>query len=280
MNITSIKTKINNKAKKDNLSPQDLMQMYFFERILYRISISKYKHNFIIKGGLLLSSLFENESRTTQDMDTMIKGIEISESKLKEVLSHILELDVKDNIRFEIISFKKIRDEDLYGGFRVAIKASIETLTVNLKIDITTGDPIIPREIEYIYKCLIDDEIIKIMAFSRYSIIAEKFETLIETLETDTRAKDFYDIYKLMQSDLDKEKLSMAIYNTFKRRNTLILLEELNERFNIISESAALREYWENYQRKNYYARNIMYEDFVLSINNIIKILEKAKQSV
>lgn len=280
MNITSIKTKINNKAKRDNLSPQDLMQMYFFERILYRISISKYKHNFIIKGGLLLSSLFENESRTTQDMDTMIKGIEISESKLKEVLSYILELDVKDDIKFEILSFKKIRDEDLYGGFRVAIKASIETLTVNLKIDITTGDPIIPREIEYSYKCLIDDEVIKIMAFSKYSIIAEKFETLIETLETDTRAKDFYDIYKLMQSDLDKEKLSTAIYSTFKRRDTLVLLEELNERFNIISESIALREYWENYQRKNYYARNITYEDFVFSIKNIVQILEETKQPV
>lgn len=280
MNITSIKTKINNKAKKANLSPQDLMQMYFFERILYRISISKYKHNFIIKGGLLLSSLFENESRTTQDMDTMIKGIEISESKLKEVLSHILELDVKDDIKFEILSFKKIRDEDLYGGFRVAIKASIEALTINLKIDMTTGDPIIPREIEYSYKCLIDDEVIKIMAFSKYSIIAEKFETLIETLETDTRAKDFYDIYKLMQSDLDKEKLSTAIYSTFKRRDTLVLLEELNERFNIISESIALREYWKNYQRKNYYARNIMYDDFVLSIKNIVKILEETKQPV
>lgn len=280
MNITSIKTKINNKAKKANLSPQDLMQMYFFERILYRISISKYKHNFIIKGGLLLSSLFENESRTTQDMDTMIKGIEISESKLKEVLSHILELDAKDDIKFEILSFKKIRDEDLYGGFRVAIKASIEALTINLKIDMTTGDPIITREIEYSYKCLIDDEVIKIMAFSKYSIIAEKFETLIETLETDTRAKDFYDIYKLMQSDLDKEKLSTAIYSTFKRRDTLVLLEELNERFNIISESIALREYWKNYQRKNYYARNIMYDDFVLSIKNIVKILEETKQPV
>ncbi len=278
MNITSIKAKINNKAKKYNLSPQDLMQMYFFERILYRISISEYKYNFIIKGGLLLSSMFEDESRTTQDMDTMVKGIEISETKLIQVLTNIFKIDGNDGINFEILSLKNIREEDLYGGYRVAIKASLDTLTVSLKIDITTGDPIIPREIEYSYKCLIDDKNIKIMAFSKFSIIAEKFQTLIETLETDTRAKDFYDIYKLTSNDLDSKKLYRAIYNTFKRRNTLNLLDDLNDRFNIIKESSILREYWNNYQRKHYYAKNINYEDFVSSLNYIIKIIETNKQ--
>lgn len=277
MNTVSIKAKINNKAKKDNLSPQNLMQMYFFERILYRISISKYKYNFIIKGGLLLSSIFENESRTTQDMDTMIKGILVSEDKLKEVLNEILKIDSDDNINFEILSFKKIREEDIYSGYRVSLKAVVEELSVNLKIDITTGDPIIPREIEYSYKCLLDDGFIKIMAFSKYSIIAEKFETLIENLETDTRAKDFYDLYKLMQEKLDKTELSRAIYSTFKRRNTFSLLEELKERYDIICKSLALREYWHNYQIKNYYAKNITFEEILKAIKNIITILEEKK---
>ena len=274
MNVVSIKTKINNKAKKYNLSPQDLLQMYFFERILYRISISKYKNNFIIKGGLLLSSMFEDESRTTQDMVAMIKGIEISEHKLREILTEILDMHV-DDINFEILSFKKIREVDLYGGYRVSIKAFIDTLTVVLKMDITVGDPIIPREIEYKYKCLIEDKVIKIMAFSKYTIIAEKFETLIETLETDTRAKDFYDIYKLMQDDLDEVKLYKAIYNTFKRREKLNLLNDLNDRYKIIKDSSALREYWNNYQRKNYCAREIDYVDFVKTVNNIIEIVNR-----
>lgn len=278
MNITSVKTKINNKAKRLNLSPQDLMQMYFFERILYRISISEYKYNFIIKGGLLLSSMFEDESRTTQDMDTMLKGIEVSEKTLKKVLSDIFKIDAHDGITFEILNFRKIREEDLYGGYRVSIKAFIDTLSVNLKLDITTGDPIIPREIEYSYKCLIENGTIKIMAFSKYSIIAEKFETLIETLETDTRAKDFYDIYKLIDNKIDKEKLYKAIYNTFKRRNTLYLLEDLTDRLNIIKESTTLREYWSNYQRKHYYAKNISYEDFTNSIESIINIIIYIKQ--
>lgn len=280
MNITSIKTKINNKAKKFNLSPQDLMQMYFFERILYRISISEYKHNFIIKGGLLLSSMFEDESRTTQDMDTMLKGIEVSEETLRKVLVNILKIETEDDITFEILNFRKIREEDLYGGYRVSIRAYVDTLVVNLKIDITTGDPIIPKEIEYSYKCLIDDKTIKIMAFSKYSVIAEKFQTLIETLETDTRAKDFYDIYKLMTYNIDKDKLYKAIYDTFKRRDTLNLLDDLDDRFTMIKESLALREYWSNYQRKNYYAKNVSYEDFIGSINNIIDIIISEKQLV
>lgn len=255
------------------------MQMYFFEQILYRISISKYKYNFIIKGGLLLSSMFEDESRTTQDMDTMIKGIEINKNKLNNILNEIFKIDTGDNILFEIISFRKIREEDLYGGYRVSIRASLDTLSVNLKMDITTGDPIIPKEIEYSYKCLIEDKIIKIMAFSKYSVIAEKFETLIEDLESDTRAKDFYDIYKLMKDNLENEKLYKAIYNTFKRRNKLSLLEDLKDRYNIINTSKALREYWKNYQRKNYFARNIKYEDFMESIKNIIEIIETSKQN-
>ncbi len=278
MNITSVKTKINNKAKRLNLSPQDLMQMYFFERILYRISISEYKYNFIIKGGLLLSSMFEDESRTTQDMDAMLKGIEVSKENLEKVLSDILKIDVEDGITFEILDFRKIREEDLYGGYRVSIKAFADKLSVNLKMDITTGDPIIPREIEYSYKCLIDEGIIKIMAFSKYSVIAEKFETLFETLETDTRAKDFYDIYKLMSDDIDREKVYKAIYSTFKRRNALNLLEDLEDRLNIIKESTALKEYWHNYQRKNYYAKNVSYEDFTNSVEDIINIIISKKQ--
>ena len=256
------------------------MQMYFFERILYRISISEYKHNFIIKGGLLLSSMFEDESRTTQDMDTMLKGIEVSEETLRKVLVNILKIETEDDITFEILNFRKIREEDLYGGYRVSIRAYVDTLVVNLKIDITTGDPIIPKEIEYSYKCLIDDKIIKIMAFSKYSVIAEKFQTLIETLETDTRAKDFYDIYKLMTYNIDNDKLYKAIYDTFKRRDTLNLLDDLDDRFTMIKESLALREYWSNYQRKNYYAKNVSYEDFIGSINNIIDIIISEKQLV
>ncbi len=253
------------------------MQMFFFERILYRISITKYKSNFIIKGGLLLSSMFGDESRTTQDMDTMIKGMEVSEVTLKNVLSDILNIDAGDGINFEILNFRKIREDDLYGGYRVSIKAFIDTLSVNLKIDITNCNPIIPREIEYSYKCLIDEGTIKIMAFSKYSVIAEKFETLIETLETDTRAKDFYDIYKLMNDDIDKEKLYKAIYSTFKRRNTLDLLDDLEDRLNIIKESTSLREYWSNYQRKNYYAKNVSYEDFTNSVEKIISIFVSTK---
>ena len=237
MNSNSLKTKINNNAKKYNVSPQDLMQMYFFERLLYRISISEYKNNFILKGGLLLSALFGNGSRTTQDMDTMIKGIEIESDKLYKIIKEIIEIDGEDDINFEILKTNDIRIEDKYGGIRISLLAKKEEIKVNLKIDITTKDPIIPREIQYQYKSMFDDNYIPIMAFTKESIMAEKFETLIEDVESDTRAKDLYDLYKLMDLDINMENLQKAIISTFKRREKSYLINEIPERFEVIKNS-------------------------------------------
>ena len=180
MNSESLKAKINNRAKKNQAMPQDLMQMYFFERLLYRISISKYKNNFILKGGLLLSSLFGDGRRTTQDMDTMIKGIEIKSEKLNHILEEIINLDGNDDIEFKILKTNDIRIQDKYGGTRISILGVKEELQVNLKIDITTKDPIAPREINFKYKSMFDDTYINIVVFTKESIIAKKFQTLIE----------------------------------------------------------------------------------------------------
>lgn len=203
LNSESLKAKINNMAKKYNVMPQDLMQMYFFERLLYRISVSPYKHNFILKGGLLLSALFGNNRRTTQDMDTMIKGIDINSEELITAINEIINIDANDGITFTLLNSKDIRKEDRYGGIRLSLIAVKQHLNVNLKIDITTKDPITPREIDFKYKSMFDDSYIKIMAFTKETIIAEKFETLMEDTESDTRAKDFYDMYMLMNESIN-----------------------------------------------------------------------------
>ncbi len=274
MNSNSLKTKINNNAKKYNVSPQDLMQMYFFERLLYRISISEYKNNFILKGGLLLSALFGNGSRTTQDMDTMIKGIEIESDKLYKIIKEIIEIDGEDDINFEILKTNDIRIEDKYGGIRISLLAKKEEIKVNLKIDITTKDPIIPREIQYQYKSMFDDNYIPIMAFTKESIMAEKFETLIEDVESDTRAKDLYDLYKLMDLDINMENLQKAIISTFKRREKSYLINEIPERFEVIKNSKFLNNYWKNYQKSHPYAEKINYKDIIQKIEIIISNLK------
>lgn len=270
MNSESLKVKINNKAKKNNVMPQDLMQMYFFERLLFRISISKYKNNFILKGGLLLSVLFGDERRTTQDMDTMIKGIDINSEKLNRIIDEIINLDGNDDISFQILKTNDIRVSDRYGGIRLSLFGIKEELKVNLKIDITTKDPIIPREINFKYKSMFDNSYINIMAFSIESIIAEKFETLLEDTESDTRAKDFYDLYMLVNENLNFSNLRKAIISTFKRREKEYLLNEVLERFEVIKTSSILERNWKNYQKGHIYSNGIEYKDIMEKINIIV----------
>lgn len=278
MNGEKLKNKIKKRAKEIGAQPQELMQMYFFERLLYRISISQYKFNFILKGGLLLSAIFGDERRTTSDMDTMIKGIDIESDELLKIIQEITNIKTDDAISFEIEKTREIRVDDVYGGINIKLIAKKDGLIVPLFIDITTKDPITPKEIEFKYKSIFDDEYIKIMAFNKETIIAEKFETLIKDTETNTRAKDFYDLYVLIKeywNELDKTNLIKAIRNTCKRRESLYILDELEERFDFIKESAILQGEWDKYQISHLYARDINYADIMKNINLIIEELAK-----
>ena len=278
MNGEKLKNKIKKRAKEIGAQPQELMQMYFFERLLYRISISQYKFNFILKGGLLLSAIIGDERRTTSDMDTMIKGIDIESDELLKIIQEITNIKTDDAISFEIEKTREIRVDDVYGGINIKLIAKKDGLIIPLFIDITTKDPITPREIEFKYKSIFDDEYIKIMAFNKETIIAEKFETLIKDTETNTRAKDFYDLYVLIKeywNELDKTNLIKAIRNTCKRRESLYILDELEERFDFIKESAILQGEWDKYQISHLYARDINYADIMKNINLIIEELAK-----
>lgn len=143
-----LKMRVKEKVYVNHLEPQDIMQLYFFERLLYRISISKYKYNFILKGGLLLAAIFGDERRTTQDMDTMIKGLPMDIKELTKIINEIVNIDCNDDIRFEVLSSRDIRLDDIYGGIRIKLMGYKEHLQVPLSIDITVGDPITPRELE------------------------------------------------------------------------------------------------------------------------------------
>ena len=277
MNGEKLKNKIKKRAKEIGAQPQELMQMYFFERLLYRISISRYKFNFILKGGLLLSAIIGDERRTTSDMDTMIKGIDIESDELLRIIQEIINIETDDNISFEIEKAKDIRIDDIYGGVNVKLIAKKDGLIVPLFINITTKDPITPREIEFKYKSLFDDTYIKIMAFNKETIIAEKFETLIKDTETNTRAKDFYDLYIIIKdywNDLDKTNLIKAIQNTCKRRDSLYILDEIEERFDFIKESNILQNEWNKYKIAHLYAKDIEYADIMKNVNFIVKELE------
>ena len=278
MDAEDLKIKIKTKAHENHLEPQDIMQMYFFERLLYRIGISKYKYNFILKGGLLLSAIFGDERRTTQDMDTMLKGIPLDAKTLEKIIKEIISIDGKDGITFEIVNIKDIRLIDKYGGLKVKLIGYKEHLRVPLSIDVTVGDPITPKELKFKYKCMFDDSYINIMAFNKETIIAEKFETFITDNIMNTRAKDFYDLYILLTrfyNDINKDDLVQAIKNTFERRASKFDINVIVSNFDLIKNSERLKTNFSRYKLKKIYVKDIRYEDVMDAIEIIIKLLQK-----
>ena len=272
INIESIKGKIRSFAEKNNLKSQEVLQIYFFERFLERLSRSKYKNNFVIKGGFLISSLIGIENRTTMDMDTTIKGIALKEEKIKETIEEIININVDDGIKFEIKGISYIREEDEYENFRISLIANVGKTKNPMKLDLTTGDAITPREIEYTYPCIFSQEDIKIMAYPLETILAEKYETIIRRNITTTRMRDFYDLYtlyKLKKDEIDYETLKEAIKRTSKKRESQELMNAYEEIIEDIREDSYLRTLWEIYLTENKYIGNLAFDNVVSVVTTL-----------
>lgn len=270
-NAKSLMDKSRNLAASCNITVNEVLQNYMFERILERLSVSKYKNNFILKGGLLLSSIMGIDTRTTMDMDTCIKGIELTDEQLYEALQEILNIDINDGVKFEIRNSQPIREEDDYGGLKYNLLAIFDNLRVNLSIDIATGDLITPREIEYDYKMIFENRNLKIMTYNIESIITEKFQTVINRGILNSRMKDYYDLYYLITyKEFSKENLKNAIIKTFNKRDTDI--KNINKVIDEIEKSEFVKELWTSYSEKYQYAKCLEFKKVINSIKRIEKI--------
>ena len=271
-NRDSLKARASNLSKKTDIPNKYLIQNFMFEALLKRISKSKYKDKFIIKGGLLLSSIFGVNLRSTMDLDTTIKGLPLDKETITKVINEIISIDVEDNVRLEIENIKDIREEELYSGFEVNLKAEFDGLKTNLMIDITTGDVITYEEIEFKYSTLFDNEIINIMTYNYETIIAEKFESIISRNIDNTRMKDYYDLYMFVHlkwDDINKDTLRKAIFNTSKARETLDYINNANKYRELISDDSRLKALWNSYQNNYEYVKDIKFVDVI----NAIKII-------
>ena len=274
INIESIKGKIRSLAEKKNLKSQEVLQIYFFERFLERLSKSKYKNNFVIKGGFLISSLIGIENRTTMDMDTTIKGIALKEEKIKDIVEEIININVEDGIRFEIKDISYIREEDEYENFRISLIANVGKTKNPMKLDLTTGDAITPREIEYTYPCIFSKENIKIMAYLLETILSEKDETIIRRNIATTRMRDFYDLYtlyKLKKDEINYEILKEAVERTLNKRESWEIMQDYEEIIEDIKEDSYLRSLWEVYLSENKYIGDLSFDKVV----DVVRIVSK-----
>ena len=278
MNADKLKSIISRKTHGDNDSSLKLFQMFYFERLLERISKSNYRDEIILKGGVLLSSIIGDDERTTKDLDATLKGIPLTKDKIETMFNEILNIKIDDGVLFELINIKDIRLEDEYGGFSLNILASIDKNKTYITVELTTGDIITPREIKYSYNCIFEDKKIPIMSYTIETIIAEKFQTIISRGVLNTRLKDFYDIYVLMNTKMDEinlKTLKSAIRNTFNKRKTKYDISEFNLIIEDLKENNDVKRLWIEYQNKNNYSKNIDYIMTIESIEKIIKILEE-----
>ena len=276
-NTMSLKAIINNIAKENKISAQSVLQTYMLERFLERISISKYKDNFILKGGMLISAMLGIDSRTTMDMDTTIKGFKLAEENISNIINEICNIKIDDEVTFEVQKIELIREDDDYGGYRITFKASyMESMPVIMKIDITTGDKITYKEIRYSFDLMLEDRKIQIWSYNLETVIAEKFESILKRGVLGTRIRDFYDIYMLLNTqtkNIDFNTLKDAIYSTAKHRNTINIIKDWSKIIEQLNNSDIMKNQWARYQKNNFYAKEIKYEDLIESLNQIGKIL-------
>ena len=273
-----IKGAIRNITKKTGVNANSLLQMCLFEGILEKISKSKYKNHIILKGGLLISSLIGVEMRSTLDMDTTIRGLPMNEENISKILHEILEITIDADIVYRLIKLERIRKEALYEDFCATITCRYGKINANLNIDITTGDIITPKEIQYSYEKILEEGSISILTYTIETIIAEKFETISSRNITITRARDFYDLYmlyKLYKSKIDRNVLKEAITLTSQHRNSFSLVLQYKEIVKLFYQSNSLKNLWDKYIQNNPYAKEISFDDTISIYEEIGSILEK-----
>ena len=277
MNSDKLKSIISKKAHGNSDISQKFYQLFYFERILERISISNYRGQIILKGGLLLTSIIGNDERTTKDMDATLKGIPLTKNDVEKVFNEILHIDIDDGVSFQIISIKDIRLEDEYGGFRLNILSTLDNNKTYITVELTTGDVITPKEMKYNYNSIFEDKKIPIMSYTLETVLAEKFQTIVTRGLLNTRLKDFYDVYILINTkinELSKDNLIKAIKNTFERRETNIDMEQFNEVIKYLNDDKNMNNLWNEYVSKNPYAKGVKFEDTIKAIKEIVEILE------
>ena len=268
-----IKGRIKSVAKQNNADARTLMRIYMMERFLERLAQSEYRDNFIIKGGILVTAMIGVAHRSTMDIDTSIKNLNLSAEDALRVVNQVKDIDLDDGVSFEVKDVSNIMDEMEYPGIRVTMNANVGRLITPLKIDISTGDVITPRAIEFNYDLLLEDRSISLWSYNLETILAEKLQTVLARGILNTRMRDFYDIRMLLdtyEDKVNKAVLKDAFAATCKKRGTDHLQEQAEEIIKIIEADEQLQVLWRAYQKKYSYAAEIDYASVISGVRKLM----------
>jgi len=269
----SLKAKIRNIAKQKNIPAQVILQNYMFERLLVRLSMSEYKEKFVLKGGMLVAAIVGLDNRATMDMDTTLKNLPLTPEAIRTALEDICNTSCEDDVCFDVGKIAPIRDDDLYGGYRVMLNAKFETLVTPLSIDVSTGDVITPNAIPYTFTEIFNDDVsYELWAYNIETVMAEKVETILRRGVFNTRPRDYYDVYILTTTqEYDKALFADALKATAKHRGTTNQIADISGILKNLEESTELKSRWDKYRKQFAYAKEIEYEKILQALNSLIK---------
>ncbi len=276
MTSRQIKDLIRNQAKRNKIDAQILLRNYMLERLLERISLSKYKWNFILKGGMLVAAMVGLDARSTIDMDATIKGYQLNEENLRNVFDEILHTPVNDDINMTLLGISQIHEESEYECFRISLSAKVENTNIPLKVDITTGDVITPREVQYRFGLMLENRSIDILAYNIETVLAEKMETIISRGILNTRMRDFYDLHilRVLQSDnVDRSLLAEAFKATSAKRGLVFTHENILSELDKVLINPEIKRLWGNYRKKFSYAADLEWDEVVVSLKNLFAVI-------
>jgi predicted nucleotidyltransferase component of viral defense system len=280
MNAMSLKAKIRNMAKEKRISAQVVLQHYFFEHFLERLSRSECHNKFILKGGFLIAFMAGLETRSTMDIDVTIRTLPLDEDHIKTAMNAICKISANDNIDFRLTRITPIRDDAEYGGFRISLEAVYENINSPLSIDITAGDIITPKPIRRVFKSLFDEASqFELLAYNYETILAEKVETILRRSVGNTRPRDFYDVFLITKTQsYDITVFNKALSATAAHRGTTEKIKNVPEILKAIKESPMLKTHWEKYQREYSYAKDISFDETVKALFEIMRVWVKKEQ--
>lgn len=273
-----LKDLIRNLSREKSADAQLLMRNYMMERFLERISLSEYRDKFILKGGMLVAAMVGLDARSTMDLDATVKGANVNVEEIENLISAIVSVPIDDGVKFQLKSISEIMDEAEYPGIRVSMTTTFDGVVTPLKIDISTGDAITPREVRYSFKLMLEDRSIDIWAYNLETVLAEKLETIITRTTTNTRMRDFYDIYILDQlhgNTLNRQTLYDALLATAKKRGTERHLAEAMDVLNEVESSPVMQKLWESHRRKFSYAADLEWNIIMRAVRSLYALCEK-----
>ncbi len=272
-----LKDLIRNLSRKKSADAQLLMRNYMMERFLDRISLSEYRDKFILKGGMLVAAMVGLDARSTMDLDATVKGTNVNVEDIENLISAIVNVPIDDGVKFQLKSISEIMDEAEYPGIRVNMTATFDGVVTPLKIDISTGDVITPGEVRYSFKLMLEERSIDIWAYNLETVLAEKLETIITRTTTNTRMRDFYDIYILEQlhgNTLNQQTLHDALLATAHKRGTERRLTDAKDVLDEVESSPVIQKLWESYRRKFSYAAELEWNIIMEAIRSLYALCE------